>query len=109
MTQLDIFADAPFWTLEKPPLARASDPHTSHAAAASAKQLQADHHCLILGALMRGPAGKDRIATITRLTGTQVCRRLGELETAGLCRPTGKLVLSTAGRKEREWELCQQS
>ncbi len=88
------------------PRARATDPQTSHAAAASAKQLQADHICLILGALRRGAAGKDRIAAITRLTGVQVCRRLGELEKAMAIRPTGKTVPSTAGRQEREWELA---
>lgn len=86
-------------------MARTSDPQTSHAAAASAKQLRADHHCLILGALMRGPAGKDRIAEITSLTGVQVCRRLVELERGGAIVPTGNTVTSAAGRQEREWAL----
>lgn len=99
MNQLGFFDDVP--------RARASDPATSHAAAASAKELSAQHAILILGALMRGPAGKDRIATITRLTGVQVCRRLVELERAKAIRPTGKTVMSTAGRLEREWELCK--
>lgn len=88
------------------PRARWSDPSTSHAAAASAKDLASQHHILILGALRRGPAGKDRIAVITKLTGVQVCRRLGELERSRAIRPTGKTVTSTAGRQEREWCLA---
>jgi predicted Rossmann fold nucleotide-binding protein DprA/Smf involved in DNA uptake len=102
VNQLDIFADAPFWRAEAP-RARKRDPETSKAAAASATRLAADHHALILDALARGPAGKDRLAVITRLTGVQCCRRLCELERAGLIRPTGKTVTSTAGRQEREW------
>lgn len=85
------------------PRARRSDPVTSHLAAVSAKDLAAQHRILILGALGYGPAGKDQIAKLTKLTGVQVCRRLGELERAGAARPTGKTVTSAAGRQEREW------
>lgn len=88
-----------------PPLARKNDPVESHQAAASAKQLQADHHCLILGALRRGAAGKDRIASITRLSGTQVARRTTELYRSGAIKPTGRTVTSASGRQEREWYL----
>lgn len=86
------------------PRARKRDPATSHLPAASAKDLAHQHHILILGALGYGPAGKDQIALITKLTGVQVCRRLGELERAGAARPTGRTVTSAAGRQEREWE-----
>jgi hypothetical protein len=87
------------------PLARNSDPGTSHAAADAAKDLQARHHRIILAALeQHGPAGKDRLAALTCLTGVQVCRRLSELDGLGLAKPTGKTVKSTAGRAEREWE-----
>ena len=92
--------------LEEPPRARATDPSTSHDAASRAKALQADHHCLILGALGKyGPLGKDAIAARTRLDGVQVCRRLVELQRKGAIAPTGKTVQSTAGRPEREWRL----
>jgi len=85
------------------PTARRSDPVTSHEAAESAKELAARHHRIILAALSRGPAGKDRIGTLTSLTGVQVCRRLTELHRAGQIEPTGRTVASTAGRQEREW------
>jgi len=51
----------------------------------------------------RGPMGKDGIAARTSLTGVAVCRRLAELQRMGKIAPTGKTVLSTAGRHEREW------
>lgn len=90
------------------PAARRTDPGTSHLAAASAKELQAQHHKIILAALNEhGPGSKDRIATLTRLTGVQVCRRLGELEKLDKARPTGRTVPSTAGRQEREWMAVQ--
>ena len=95
--QLDIFAT---------PTARRSDPVTSHQAAESAKELAARHHRIILAALSRGPAGKDRIAALTSLSGVQVARRTVELCRAGLIEPTGKTVRSTAGRAEREWRAC---
>lgn len=102
--QLGIFDDLPFFRAE-PPRARRVDPATSHAAAASAKQLQADHHCLILGALKRGPAGVDRIAAITRLVNHAVGRRMNELQRNGAIELTGETVKSTAGRDQREWRL----
>ena len=89
-----------------PPRARVSDPITSHQAAASAKDLAAQHHILILGALRRGPAGVDRIAAITKLTTYQVSKRMAELERSGAARLTGKTVQSTSGRGQREWCLA---
>jgi predicted ArsR family transcriptional regulator len=90
------------------PGVRTQDPETSHAAAASAKELQAHHHAVILGALRKhGPAGKDRLGALTNLTGVQICRRLTELHRAGQIEPTGRNVQSTAGRAEREWRLAQ--
>lgn len=86
------------------PLARNSDPTTSHAAADQARELQARHHRIILACLREhGPLGKDGIAARTLLTGVQVCRRLAELDGLGIAKPTGKTVKSTAGRLEREW------
>jgi predicted transcriptional regulator len=89
------------------PRARTSDPETSHEAAASARELAVKHQALILECLKKhGPLGKDGIAARTRLDGVQTCRRLTELERAGLIQWTGECVLSTAGRKEREWRAA---
>lgn len=89
------------------PLARSSDPSTSHGAADEAKQLQARHHRVILECLRtHGPCGKDRIAALTHLTGVQVCRRTYELKGLKLIKWTGKTVKSTAGRAEREWAVA---
>jgi predicted ArsR family transcriptional regulator len=94
-----------FSLLDSAPQARRSDPVTSHDAAASAKDLQARHHRLIVACLKtHGPLGKDGIAARTSITGVAVCRRLSELEQGGLIAPTGRTVKSTAGRAEREWK-----
>ena len=91
-------------TLDFEPAARASDPVTSHQAAAQARELAQQHHRIILAALeQHGPMGKDGIAARTNLTGVAVCRRLTELQRMGKIAPTGRTVLSTAGRHEREW------
>lgn len=87
-----------------PPAARRRDPATSHLAAEQAKELRQRHHGLILAALREhGALGKDGIGARTSLTGVQVCRRLDELHEMGLIALTGKTVMSTAGRAEREW------
>jgi predicted ArsR family transcriptional regulator len=88
------------------PLSRRGDPSTSHAAAARASELQADHQRIVLEALRKfGPLSKDGIAARTRLNSTQVCRRTAELHRAGLIEPTGRTVQSLAGRQEREWRI----
>ena len=86
------------------PLARNSDPITSHAAADQAQAMRHAHHTAILGALRTGAMGKDDIAHFTALTGVQIARRLPELQKLGLVRPTGRTVRSDTGRQEREWE-----
>lgn len=86
------------------PRARSADPSTSHAAARSAKELQAAHCKTIRDALEKyGPMSKSAIAARTCLDSTQVCRRLPDLQRADLARPTGRNVLSTSGRQERVW------
>lgn len=87
------------------PSARRSDPVTSHMAAEHAKQMALDHHVLILRVLRQhGPMGKDGIASRLRgLDGVAVCRRLVELQRKGEIVLTGRHVVSTAGRAEREW------
>lgn len=105
MTQLSIFDAVSIGYA--PPMARASDPITSHEAAAQAKELQARHHRLILAALeQHGASGKDRLAAITGMSGVQIARRLPELLKAGRVRLTGREVRSDSGRNEREWRLA---
>jgi predicted transcriptional regulator len=90
------------WAIE--PAARNSDPVTSHQAAASAREVQAHHHRIILDCLRRhGPHGKDGIAARSGLTAYQVSKRMAELERLGQVQITGRVVKSTAGRDEREW------
>lgn len=99
MMQLDMFAAAP--------LARNSDPITSHMAAESARDLRARHHRIILRTLADRPLGKSGIAAKSELTEYQVSKRLCELERAGLIEPTGRIVPSASGRGEREWRKVQ--
>lgn len=88
------------------PLARHGDPGTSHRAADRAAALARRHREVILCCLEdHGPLGKDGIAARTQLTGVAVARRMCEMERAGQVQPTGKTVVSTAGRHEREWEF----
>lgn len=92
--------------LDIQPGARRRDPVTSHAAASSAKELQAQHHQVILGCLkIFGPQSKDAIAAHTKLDPVQICRRLPELQRLGLAHPTGRTCLSLSGRAEREWSV----
>lgn len=89
------------------PLARSSDPSTSHGAADQARELAAAHHRAILSCLRRhGPLGKDGIGAKTRLTGVQVCRRMDEMKALGLVVLTGKTVRSASDRPEREWKAA---
>ena len=62
--------------------------------------MQAIHDCLH----QYGPRGKDGIARITKLGPNQVARRLPEMAKMGLVEQTGEIVLSDAGRKERQWK-----
>ena len=103
---LELFSAPPSvpTSLQCLPLARRSDPATSHAAAASARELQLHHHDLIVGVLKRsGSLGKDGVSARCDLTGHACGKRLSELERMGLIALTGRQVFSTAGRLEREW------
>lgn len=83
--------------------ARASDPVTSHQAAAEAVDLAEEHRAKILDALVQGPAGASTIAARCGLIPHQIGRRLSELERAGRIVLTGRTVRSASGRGEREW------
>jgi len=107
MNQLAIDFGTPARPADTLPRARKRDPATSHAAAAAAASLSGEHQAAILAALARfGALGKDGIAARTRLSGVQVCRRLPELERAGLVAPTGRTVPSDSGRAEREFRIA---
>lgn len=95
--QLDIFAP--------PPMARRSDPVTSHQAAASDRELQQRDHRMIVECLRaHGPLGKDGIAERINRPGHAIGKRMSELEAMGLVRATGRTVKSASGRAEPEWE-----
>ena len=88
-----------------PPMARRTDPETSHAAAESARDLAQHHHAKIMRELHTiGPLGKDALARLTGMSGVAVARRLPELERMGKVRTTGRTVTSNSGRQEREWQ-----
>ena len=89
------------------PMARRTDPETSHQAAAQAKELAARHARMILATLeAHGPCGKDRIGALTTITGHAVGKRLSEMERMGLIVLTGRTVRSASGRQEREWRAA---
>jgi len=84
--------------------ARATDPATSHAAAARINEFAGSHCVRILACLRKyGPMSKDEIAARTGLTGVQVDRRLPDLEWTGDAMPTPFTSKSLSGRDERLW------
>ena len=86
--------------------ARATDAITSFKAADSIKEVAKMHQEVIVAALQRfGPMGKDGIAKQTGLQSNQVARRMNELQKLDLIELTGNEVLSSSGRKEREWRF----
>jgi DNA-binding MarR family transcriptional regulator len=87
------------------PLARRTDPATSHDAAANVPAFRGQHHKRILEALAAGPAGQTEIAMRTGLTVAAVSKRLGELRRAGQIERTGREV---AGR-ESEYRITAAS
>ena len=88
------------------PRVRSSDPVTSFEAAEEIKESAKQHHQVILECLKtHGALGKDGIASLTKLDGNQVARRLSELKTLGHIQLTGKTVKSNSGRNEREWTI----
>lgn len=95
---MDLLTDIPLR-----PLARATDPATSHAAASRAKNLAADHHAKILDALDKRDGTIYEIATATGLTHVQVARRMPELDEMGQAAPTDETRLSPSGRGCRVW------
>lgn len=80
------------------PMARESDPSTSHAAAKAAKRFQASHAGRILEALRVHPMTAKEISVHTGLSVEQTCRRAIELQRAG------KITVLTFGGQTLERE-----
>lgn len=88
------------------PLARNTDPATSHEAADSARDLASRHAMMILEALHKhGAMSPTAIARVLGLDRSQVFRRMSDLEKNGLAHPTGRTVKSPSNRNEREWTV----
>ena len=86
------------------PLARNTDPATSHEAAESARDLASRHAMMILEALHKhGAMSPTAIARVLGLDRAQVFRRMSDLEKQGLAQPTGRVIKSPSNRNEREW------
>lgn len=87
------------------PRARASDPLTSHVAAASALPLAKHHAALIIAALAKGPGTIYALAERSGLDHVAVARRMKELERQSLVRLTGETAPSPSGRPCGVWDL----
>ena len=101
MTQPWIAPDLPLWAA-----ARATDPQTSHDAAARVHEFAGEHHRAILEALAAGPGGASGIAARCGLLPHQVNKRIHELAKCGRIVKTGRIVTSDSGRGEREWRVA---
>ena len=89
------------------PRVRTTDPLTSFEAAEAIKPAVSQHYQIILECLQTyGALGKDGIASLSKLEGNQVARRLNEMQKIGLICLTGRTVKSNSGRNEREWSIC---
>lgn len=83
---------------------RTNDPSTSKIAAERAESMSSKHRNIILNVLKKyGALSKDEIAQYCDLNGTQIARRLPDLQDSGLAEPTGETRISESGRPERVW------
>jgi hypothetical protein len=88
------------------PLARRTDPSTSHVAAARAGSLAGAHQVKILEALAQGDGTIYVLAERSGLTHVQVARRLPDLTQANRIRLTGEEREGPTGRMCRVWALA---
>lgn len=88
-------------------LARHTDPATSHAAAASAEGLVADHQHRILWCLAsaRSPLTSEEIAARIGLSMVQVARRMAQLRDAGEVVAVG-VGTTASGRAATTWGMA---
>lgn len=85
-------------------LARASDPETSHQAAARVSEFAGAQRIRILAALRDGlKLGAEQIADSIGLAAYEVRKRLPELQAQGLAKPTDDTRTTRGGRLERVW------
>jgi len=85
--------------------ARYTDPVTSHAAAARVAEFSEAYCGYIYRALQtHGPGTFEDIARWTGMRGSQIWRRLPDLERDGLAQPTGGTKKGSTGRQQRLWE-----
>jgi len=75
------------------PVARRTDPQTSHDAAKRAERFAATHAGKIIAALKaHGPSTPEGLSLVTGLTVVQIDRRMHEIQAQGLAEPTGEVV-----------------
>lgn len=87
------------------PLARRSDPATSHAAAARVAEFSRAQHAQIIAALRQGPATVYGIAERTGIEPHAVGKRVPELAREGLIAETGETAAGPSGRQCRLWRV----
>lgn len=89
---------------EPTPAARATDPATSHAAAASMEESAVAQRDRILWWLRNsGPSTADRLDAALALRPTSAGRRLPELRDLGLVRMTERMAKTRSGRPANLW------
>lgn len=93
-TFIDAQCDLPLF---RAPLARPTDPATSHAAARRAPVGR--HERMILDALTSGPAGQTELAARTGLSVAAVSRRMKRLREQGLVERCGECRSASGGRE----------
>ncbi len=89
------------------PLARKSDPATSHAAARS--RSLTGQKLAVFEALADGPAGQSEIGRRIGMDPHRVNKRLSDLYREGRAAPTGEEVRNDGGYMERVWVRIEES
>lgn len=100
--ELSLFTTAPN------PVARTSDPETSHEAAASMIDgAETQRRAIVFHLWHLGPRTADELDEELELRPTSAGRRLPELRTVGLARPTDGKRKTRSGRMARVWEAVR--
>lgn len=104
-----VWASMPLGRAAAAPLARRTDPETSHEAARS--RTLSGQKLAVYEALRLGPAGQSEIGRRIGLDAHRVNKRLSDLEREGLAAPTGEEVRNVGGHLERVWKRfdCRES